>query len=61
MCRKEEVTYEILSDKCRECFISATGRTAKATAKEHLNGLKMKRETVLWCHCKEKHDSKIVN
>ena len=61
MCRKEGVTYEIVCDECRERYIGETGRTARARTKEHLNDLRMKRETsVLWRHCKEKHEGKIV-
>ena len=61
LCRKEGVTYEIICDECRERYIGETGRTARARTKEHLNDLRMKRETsVLWRHCREKHDGKIV-
>ena len=62
MCRKEGVTYEIICCECRDKYIGETGRSARARTSEHMNDLKMKRESsVLWRHCKEKHEGKIVN
>ena len=62
MCRKEGVTYEMICCECGEKYIGETGRSARARTFEHMNDLRMKRESsVLWRHCSEKHEGKIVN
>ena len=60
MCRKEGITYEMVCCKCGDKYIGESGRNARARTKEHLNDLKMKREnSVLWRHCREKHNGEI--
>ena len=59
LCRKEGVTYEIVCKGCKAKYIGETGRSAWARSKEHANDYKRKKEhSVLWRHCKEKHESK---
>ena len=59
-CRKEGITYEIVCCKCGDKYIGESGRSARARTKEHVSDLKMKRESsVLWRHCREKHDGDI--
>ena len=59
LCRKEGVTYEMVCKACRDKYIGETGRTAWARMNEHLYEYKMRKESsVLWRHCKEKHESK---
>ena len=60
MCRKEGVTYEIVCCKCGDKYIGESARCARTRTKEHLNDLKLKRESsVLWRHCREKHDGEL--
>ena len=57
LCRKEGITYEIMCRACKERYIGETGRCGKERCKEHAEELKKKKESsVLWRHCKEKHD-----
>ena len=57
MCRKEGVTYEIECCKCGDKYIGETGRSARARTLEHMNDLRMKKESsVLWRHCREEHN-----
>ena len=59
-CRKEGITYEIVCCKCGDKYIGESGRSARARTKELVSDLKMKRESsVLWRHCREKHDGDI--
>ena len=59
LCRKEGVTYEIVCKGCKAKYIGETGRSAWARSKEHVNDYKRKKDSsVLWRHCKEKHDGK---
>ena len=59
LCRKEGVTYEIVCKACKDKYIGETGRSAWARMNEHLYEYKMRKESsVLWRHCKEKHESK---
>ena len=56
-CRKEGITYEIVCKDCKERYIGETGRCGKERCKEHAEELKKKKESsVLWRHCREKHD-----
>ena len=57
MCRKEGVTYEIECCKCGDKYIGETGRSARARTLEHMNDLRMKKESsILWRHCREEHN-----
>ena len=59
LCRKEGVTYEIICEECHEKYIGETGRCANSRLREHMNDYKLKKEaSVLWRHCKEKHEGK---
>ena len=59
LCRKEGVTYEIMCKACKEKYIGESGRSAWARVNEHVYEYRMKKESsVLWRHCKEKHERK---
>ncbi len=68
-CTATNVTYEI---KCKACaatenpvrhrYVGETSRNAYCRGKEHMEGLRGKRDaSVFWKHCKEVHDSEEVD
>merc|ERR1711963_1287974 len=49
--------FFIMCRACKERYIGETGRCGKERCKEHAEELmKNKESSVLWRHCKEKHD-----
>ena len=57
LCETQGITYEIKCKSCEEIYIGETSRNAKKRGNEHLQQLKNKSEnSVLWRHCKEKHE-----
>ena len=59
-CDKQSVTYEIKCAECNNVYVGETSRSAYVRGKEHMKSLGKKKErSVLWKHCKEKHNSEM--
>ena len=65
-CRRNNVTYQIVCEECEKVNVVAhyKGETSKNTytrGLKHLEQLKTKaKESVLWAHCREQHQCKVV-
>ena len=58
-CDRQSVTYEMKCAECGDIYIGETSRSAYTRGKEHMKSLAKREErSVLWKHCKEKHDSR---
>ena len=58
-CDRQSVTYEIKCAECGDIYIGETSRSAYTRGKEHMMSLvKREERSVLWKHCKEKHNSR---
>jgi len=61
-CTKNEIVYEIECEGCGDRYIGETSRNAYTRGEEHKKALvKREQRSVLWNHCKEKHDEVVQN